>query len=84
MFLNFWTGLLSHKEKVTATSEKKSALPAGFEPTRGDPIGFQVQRLNHSAKAACLAGIWGNISNKTGIYEPNGTLTTHVVRLHPS
>ena len=53
MFLNFWTGLLSHKEKVTATSEKKSALPAGFEPTRGDPIGFQVQRLNHSATTAC-------------------------------
>ena len=22
---------------------------AGFEPTRGNPIGFQVQRLNHSA-----------------------------------
>ena len=32
--------------------EKKRTLPAGFEPTRGDPIGFQVQRLNHSAKAA--------------------------------
>ena len=31
---------------------EKRALPAGFEPTRGDPIGFQVQRLNHSAKAA--------------------------------
>ena len=29
------------------------ALRAGFEPTRGDPIGFQVQRLNHSAIAAC-------------------------------
>ena len=25
---------------------------AGFEPARGDPIGFQVQRLNHSATAA--------------------------------
>ena len=32
--------------------EKKGALPAGFEPTRGDPIGFQVQRLNHSATTA--------------------------------
>ena len=30
----------------------KRALPAGFEPTRGDPIGFQVQRLNHSATTA--------------------------------
>ena len=27
-------------------------LRAGFEPARGDPIGFQVQRLNHSAIAA--------------------------------
>ena len=26
--------------------------PAGFEPARGDPIGFQVQRLNHSATTA--------------------------------
>ena len=27
-------------------------LRAGFEPARGDPIGFQVQRLNHSAITA--------------------------------
>ncbi|CAH3195370.1 unnamed protein product, partial [Porites evermanni] len=27
-------------------------LRAGFEPARGNPIGFQVQRLNHSAIAA--------------------------------
>ena len=33
---------------------EKRALPAGFEPTRGDPIGFQVQRLNHSATTASL------------------------------
>ena len=26
--------------------------PAGFEPARGIPIGFQVQRLNHSATTA--------------------------------
>ena len=25
---------------------------AGFEPAWGDPIGFQVQRLNHSATNA--------------------------------
>ena len=25
------------------------ALPAGFEPARGDPNGFQVHRLDHSA-----------------------------------
>ena len=29
-----------------------TSLPAGFEPTRGNPIGFQVQRLNHSATTA--------------------------------
>ena len=27
-------------------------LRAGFEPAREDPIGFQVQRLNHSAITA--------------------------------
>jgi hypothetical protein len=35
--------------------------PAGFEPARGDPTGFQVHRLNHSATAAytaCLSSIY--------------------------
>ena len=32
---------------------QKHTLRAGFEPARGDPIGFQVQRLNHSAITAC-------------------------------
>ena len=32
--------------------KKLHTLRAGFEPARGDPIGFQVQRLNHSAIAA--------------------------------
>ncbi len=32
----------------------KITLRTGFEPVRGDPIGFQVQRLNHSAIAARL------------------------------
>ena len=31
---------------------QKCSLRAGFEPARGDPIGFQVQRLNHSAITA--------------------------------
>ena len=30
----------------------KDSLRAGFEPAREDPIGFQVQRLNHSAITA--------------------------------
>ena len=30
----------------------KSSQPAGFEPARVEPIGFQVQRLNHSATTA--------------------------------
>ena len=29
---------------------------AGFEPTRAEPIGFQVQRLNHSATTAIIHG----------------------------
>ena len=32
----------------------KYSQPAGFEPARGDPIGFQVQRLNRSATTALL------------------------------
>ena len=32
--------------------EKENPLRAGFEPAREDPIGFRVQRLNHSAIAA--------------------------------
>ena len=41
----------------------KISLRAGFEPTQGDPIGFQVQRLNHSAIAAAhtILGIVGSI-----------------------
>ena len=31
---------------------KNDSLRVGFEPTREYPIGFQVQRLNHSAIAA--------------------------------
>ena len=32
--------------------QKSFSQPAGFEPARGDPIGFQVQRLNRSATTA--------------------------------
>ena len=43
----------NNNSKVLVNSlYRKRALSAGFEPTRGDPIGFQVQRLNHSAKTA--------------------------------
>ncbi len=31
---------------------KKNPQWTGFEPARGVPIGFQVQRLNHSATTA--------------------------------
>ena len=35
-------------------NRKKTSYPlrAGFKPTRENPIGFQVERLNHSAIAA--------------------------------
>ena len=44
--------------------DKNSQL-AGFEPTRAEPIGFQVQRLNHSATTAQvrLPGKFGNLEN---------------------
>ena len=31
---------------------EKFSQSTGLEPARGDPIGFQVQRLNHSATTA--------------------------------
>ena len=34
--------------------KKKESLRAGFEPARAMPIGFQVQRLNHSAITAVV------------------------------
>ena len=36
---------------------QKNPLRTGFEPAREYPIGFQVQRLNHSAIAALVLGI---------------------------
>ena len=41
-------------KKKTSNNNPKNSLPTGFEPVRAEPIGFQVQRLNHSAKAASL------------------------------
>ena len=38
--------------KIKEWQKKIITLRAGFEPARGDPIGFQVQRLNHSAITA--------------------------------
>ena len=35
------------------TKHEKNTSRAGFEPARGDPIGFRVQRLNHSAIVTC-------------------------------
>ena len=34
--------------------EKKNSTPMGFEPTRAEPIGLAVQRLNHSATASYI------------------------------
>lgn len=42
-----------HMQKKTEKKKPRLSLRTGFEPVRGDPIGFQVQRLNHSAIAAC-------------------------------
>ena len=48
--------LFIHSSCWTREQEKK-ALRVGFEPTREDPIGFLVQRLNHSAIAATLTSV---------------------------
>ena len=36
-------------------SVNQSTLSAGFEPARGDPNGFLVHRLNHSATTTTVA-----------------------------
>ena len=41
--------------------EKTSA--AGFEPARGDPIRFQVWRLNHSAKLTQIISFYASFKN---------------------
>ncbi|XP_037996726.1 uncharacterized protein LOC119702537 [Motacilla alba alba] len=51
------SGKSGKRGKSAHSREQKKRSPsgpqrAGFEPARGDPIGFQVQRLNHSAIAA--------------------------------
>ena len=38
--------------KFIFPGEKILSQLAGFEPTRAEPIGFQVQRLNHLATTA--------------------------------
>jgi hypothetical protein len=44
------------KEEHQRRGKKEISLSAGFEPTRAEHIGFQVQRLNHSAKIAFRKG----------------------------
>ena len=42
---------------LSTAPTKHISLRAGFEPAREDPIGFQVQRLNHSAITACKSPV---------------------------
>ena len=48
-------------------SLKQISQLAGFEPTRAEPIGFQVQRLNHSATTACVVYVWAKSVEMRGI-----------------
>ena len=43
------------------TAEKFLSLSAGFEPARGNPNGFLVHRLNHSATTTCKAAVNTNL-----------------------
>ena len=45
------------KASFTMKLLQKNSLWVGFEPTREDPIGFQVQRLNHSA----ITALWYDV-----------------------
>ena len=44
---------------IIRSSLKQISQLAGFEPTRAEPIGFQVQRLDHSATTAPTLEMWG-------------------------
>ena len=46
--------MIKIKFKNKKEIKKNISLRAGFEPAREDPIGFQVQRLNHSAITATV------------------------------
>ena len=50
---------------------KNYSTRMGFEPTRAEPIGLAVQRLNHSATSSCHCGgkcakkpLWTLLGNK--------------------
>ena len=44
-------------EGFARTEKKKMSTRMGFEPTRAEPIGLAVQRLNHSATSS-VVGWW--------------------------
>ena len=54
----------------------KNPLRVGFEPTRALPIGFQVQRLNHSAIAAV-----GHYDRASQLRDRSGTSQSTVFHL---
>ena len=49
------------------TAGKKYALSAGFEPARGDPNGFLVHRLNHSATTTDAQTMCKKKENRPGM-----------------
>ena len=50
----FFNLLLITFGKCSYLKNKKNSTPMGFEPTRAEPIGLAVQRLNHSATASYI------------------------------
>ena len=58
---------------ILESGTKTISQLAGFEPTRAEPIGFQVQRLNHSATTAHIV--------HTDVWIANGKhLTRHYIQ----
>ena len=51
-FQYFFDPVYPDRNKYFPRQKGEHTLRAGFEPARGDPIGFRVQRLNHSAITA--------------------------------
>ena len=73
------------------SSVQKCSLRAGFEPAREDPIGFQVQRLNHSAITADVGRLCTPIRSKQYVHnecshcDPSNIVSADIkgrVRIH--
>ena len=74
---DFYKGEISNSTKVTRVAQivilpllwQKIPTRMGFEPTRAEPIGLAVQRLNHSATSSMQNWYKHLVGNQTRFEE---------------